>query len=269
IGVGVNGIVDPMQGISRFAPHYGWRDVPLAAPLTSHFGIPVHLENDVRTLTIAEQWFGTGRGLEHFATVAVGHGIGAGVITNGQMYRGALGGAGEFGHTVIQLDGPPCLCGKRGCMEAFAAVPAIMREIEEALAHGEFSSLAGAERLTLERLADAAHSGDALAQRVLATAGHWLGVGLSSLVNILNPQLLVITGEAVQLGRWYFEPMEASLRALAFDGLAESLTIHIEPAGNDMWARGAACVVLNTLFTSPMQQGDVVSLRAPGSLVRV
>lgn len=106
----------------------------------------------------------------------------------------------------------------------------------------------------MQHVADAADRGDELARRVLAAAGHWLGVGVSSLVNILNPQLLIITGEAVQCGRWYFEPMEATLRALAFDGLAETLRIHIEPADNNMWARGAACVVLNALFTSPMHQ---------------
>ncbi|MBV9789016.1 MAG: ROK family transcriptional regulator [Chloroflexi bacterium] len=252
IGIGVNGIVDSAKGISHFAPHYGWRNVPLADPIAAHFGIPVYLENDARTLTIAEQWFGAARGVEHFAAIAVGYGIGAGVVTNGQIYRGALGGAGEFGHMVIQPDGPPCSCGRRGCIESLAAAPAMMRQIEAALAEGEPSVLAQIERLSLRDVAAAADSGDDLAQRVLSTAGRWLGVGVASVVNILNPQLLIITGEAVQCGRWYFEPMETTLRAMAFDGLADTLTIHIEPAGNDMWARGAACVVLNALFTSPI-----------------
>src|SRR5439155_13272647 len=112
IGVGVNGIVDADIGVSRMAPHFGWRNVPVAAPLAAHFGIPVHLENDARTLTIAEQWFGAGRDVDHFVTVVSGYGIGAGVVTNGQIYRGALSGAGEFGHIVLQPDGPHCSCGK-------------------------------------------------------------------------------------------------------------------------------------------------------------
>src|SRR6185503_2380771 len=91
IGVGVNGIVDADQGIARMTPHFGWRDVPLAAPLADHFSIPVYLENDARTLLIAEQWFGSGRGVDHFVAVALGHGIGSGVVTNGQVYRGAIG----------------------------------------------------------------------------------------------------------------------------------------------------------------------------------
>ena len=104
---------------------------------------------------------------------------------------------------------------------------------------------------------------------MLSTAGYWLGVGLANLVNILNPQLLIITGEAVQCGRWYFEPMEATLRSMAFDGLADALHIRIEAGGNDIWARGAACVVLNALFTSPMHGGEVVPMKPRKKPARV
>jgi predicted NBD/HSP70 family sugar kinase len=266
IGVGVNGIVDAEAGISRVAPHFGWRDVPLAAPLGAHFGIPILLENDARTLTFAEQWFGAGRGVDHFVTVVTGFGIGAGVVTNGQVYRGALSGAGEFGHIVLQVDGPRCSCGKQGCLESLAAEPAILRQVSESLATGAPSALAGVQPLTLQAVARAAEAGDLLARRALGNAGRWLGVGIASLVNILNPQLLIINGEAVCGGRWYFEPMEAALRAHAFDGLADSLRILTEPGGNDMWARGAACVVLSALFTSPVHQQEIEPVRAVRAL---
>ena len=105
-----------------------------------------------------------------------------------------------------------------------------------------------------------------MARRALGNAGRWLGVGIASLVNILNPQLLIINGEAVCGGRWYFEPMEAALRAHAFDGLADSLRILTEPGGNDMWARGAACVVLSALFTSPVHQQEIEPVRAVRAL---
>lgn len=254
IGVGVNGIVDPDTGVSHLAPHFGWRNVPVAAPLAAHFGIPVLLENDARTLTVAEQWFGAGRGVDHFVTVVAGYGIGSGVVTNGQLYRGALSGAGEFGHIVLQVDGPRCLCGKRGCLETLAAEPAILRRVGEALAVGMPSALASVQPLTLDAVVHAADAGDALAQHALNDAGRWLGIGISSLVNILNPELLIINGEAVSGGRWYFEPMEAALRAHSFDGLVDSLRILTEPGGNEMWARGAACVVLSALLSSPTQQ---------------
>jgi N-acetylglucosamine repressor len=262
IGVGVNGIVDAEAGISRTAPHFGWHDVPLAAPLAEHFAIPVLLENDARTLTIAEQWFGSGRGVDHFVTVVTGYGIGAGVVTNGQIYRGALSGAGEFGHIMLQVDGPRCTCGKQGCLEALAGEKAILRRVSEGLAAGAPSALAGVDPLSLEAVAQAADAGDVLARRVLNNAGRWLGVGIASLVNILNPELLIINGEAACAGHWYFEPMEAALRAHAFDGLADSLRILTEPGGNEMWARGAACVVLSALFTSPVHQQEREPMRA-------
>jgi N-acetylglucosamine repressor len=266
IGIGINGIVDAELGISRMAPHFGWRNVPISAPIAAHFGKPVYLENDARTLTIAEQWFGVGRGVDHFVAVAVGHGIGAGVVANGQLYRGAFSGAGEFGHIVLQPNGPRCSCDKRGCLEALAAEPAIFNQVAAALEAGEASSLAGVLPLTLDAIAAAADAGDALARDALAIAGQWLGVGLANLVNILNPQLLIINGEAVRCGRWYFEPMDAALHAHVFDGLADSLRIVIEAGGNDIWARGAACAVLSALFTSPIHQADTDSARAMRTL---
>jgi predicted NBD/HSP70 family sugar kinase len=146
-------------------------------------------------------------------------------------------------------------------LEALASAPAILREIQEALAAGEPSTLVDAVPMTLDAVTRAADVGDELAQRILATAGRWLGVGLTSLVNILNPQLLIINDEAVGGGRWYFEPMETALRTHAFDGLADSLRVMIEPGGNEIWARGAACVVLSALFTATVQQHDAVPLR--------
>lgn len=261
IGVGVNGLVDTKAGVSLLAPHFSWHNVPLAAPLAAYFGTPVHLENDARTLAIAEQWFGTGRGVDNFVAVALGHGIGAGVIANSQLYRGTGSGAGEFGHIVLQPDGPPCSCGKRGCVEALAAEPAILRQVREALAKGEPSLLAGTRSLTLEAVANAADAGDSLAQHVLGTAGQWLGLGMAAVVNVLSPALLIFNGEAVRAGRWYFEPMEAALHAHTFAGLADQLRIIIEPGGNEIWARGAACVVLSALFTALGPPPDLEPIR--------
>jgi len=256
IGIGINGTVDAEAGVSCLAPHFGWRNVPLAAPISAAFGIPVFLENDAKTLTIAEQWFGAGREADHFVAVAIGYGIGAGIVTNKQLYRGASSGAGEFGHIVLQKDGPLCSCGKHGCLESLAAIPAIFRMLSEALTSGESSLLAGEHPLTLEAVVRVAEAGDTLTLRILETAGRWLGLGIASLVNILNPEILVINGEAVTLGRPYLDPMEAALREYVFDGLADSLRIIPESGGNEIWARGAACVVLNSLFTfSGDQQG--------------
>jgi predicted NBD/HSP70 family sugar kinase len=268
IGVAINGIVDPDTGVSHMAPHFGWHHVPLAAPLAEHFGISVLLENDGRALTIAEQWFGAGRGVDHFVTVVAGHGIGAGVIANGQIYRGAMSGAGEFGHIIFQPDGPRCSCGKHGCLEALAAEPAILQQVDEALAAGTPSVLAHMQPLNLEAVARAADAGDALAQRVLSSAGRWFGIGIASLVNILNPRLLIIKGEIVCAGRWYFEPMQTALREHVFDSLADTLRILTEPSENYMWARGAACVMLSALFASPAHQQEPGHMHMVRALAR-
>lgn len=254
IGVGINGTVDADNGVSCLAPHFGWHNISVAEPLKAHFGIPVYLENDARTLTIAEQWFGAGREVNHFVTVVIGYGIGSGLVTNKQLNRGASGGAGEFGHIVFQEDGPLCSCGKRGCLESLTSIPAVNHMIGEALASGELSMLAGKEPLTVEGIAQAAKAGDELAIRVLDTAGRYLGLGLASLVNVLNPELIVINGEAVAFGSAYLTPMETELRRNVFDGLADSLQIIVESAGNEVWARGAACIVLSSLFTSSEYQ---------------
>ena len=250
IGIGINGIVDYEAGISLFAPHYNWHNVPLAAPIAAHFEMPVHLENDSRALTIAEQLFGVGRDVDHFVAVAIGYGIGSGIVTNGQIYRGGSGGAGEFGHIVLEKDGPLCSCGKRGCLESLASVPAIFRQIEEEISSGETTALVGVQPLTLEAVATAVNDGDAVALRVVTQAGRWLGQGMATLVNVLNPDLFIINGEAVSLGKHFLEPMETAMREYAFDGLSDSFRIMTEPGGTEVWAQGIASVVLSSLFTS-------------------
>jgi len=251
IGIGINGIVNYDTGVSIFAPHYRWRNIPIAAPIANHFNIPVYLENDARTFAIAEQLFGAGRDVDNFVAVAAGYGIGAGIVMNGQIYRGGYGGAGEFGHINVQRNGPLCACGKRGCLETLSSIPAIFRQIEEAVKAGEPCSLAGTKPMTLEAVVTAVNDGDPVAVRIVAEAGRWLGIGMATLVNVLNPELFIINGEAVSLGHHYLEPMEAVIREYAFDGLADSFRIFTDSGGGEvLWAQGVATVVLSSLFTS-------------------
>ena len=251
IGIGINGLVDSKAGISVMAPHFGWRDVPISQIIRQHFDIPVVVENDIRTLTIAEQSFGHGRGIEHFVTVALGFGVGAGFVVNGQIDRGAGGGAGEFGHIIVQSGGPVCSCGRRGCLEAFTSEPAIVRQVKEWMAAGRPTTLTTIG--SLEQIVNAANEGDSLCQDVLAEAGRWLGVGVSSLINILNPELIIIAGESVSAGHWLLDPMQQTIRDLSFAGMGANLKIAIEQSGTETWARGAACVVLSHLFASPLE----------------
>lgn len=262
IGIGMAGVVDGEAGICRYSPFFGWRDVPIAEPVAAHFGLPVYLENDVNTLTIAEQWFGYGHGVDHFVVVTVGRGVGAGIVVNGQFYRGALGGAGELGHITLQENGPPCDCGKRGCLEALTSDPAMVRQARVAITLRERTVLAEAEPLTLEAIVAAAEAGDELARRLLGDAGHWLGIGIAHLVNILNPQMVIVGGEGVRAGEWRFGPMREAIHEHAFDGLADELEIIIEPSGDETWARGAACVVLGEIFKPPVDRKEAIDLMA-------
>jgi len=252
VGVGMAGLVDGEAGICRYSPYFGWRNVRVGERLAECLGLPVYLENDVNTLTVAEQWFGYGHGRDHFVVVTVGRGIGAGIVVNGQFYRGALGGAGELGHITLQADGPLCPCGKRGCLEALAADPAVVSSARAAMAAGTPTALA--EPLTLEGVVAAAQAGDELARQVLASAGRWLGIGISALVNLLNPQLVIVGGEGVAAGPWRLDPMRRAIAEHAYTGLAEGLEIIVEPSGDETWARGAACVVLGELFKPPVHR---------------
>jgi predicted NBD/HSP70 family sugar kinase len=256
IGVGMAGVVDAELGLSRYSPFFGWQGVQIAEPLANHFKLAVYVENDVNTLTIAEQWFGYGHGVDHFIVVTVGRGVGAGIVVNGQFYRGAIGGAGEVGHMTLKPDGPRCDCGKNGCLEALASDDAIVRLARESIAAGAQTILSqsSAQALTVEAVVQAADNGDQLARHLLAEAGRWLGTGIANLVDVLNPQLVIVGGEGVRAGKWRIEPMREAILQHSFNGLVDELEIIIEPSGDEGWARGAACVVLGKLFASPLSE---------------
>ena len=141
VGVGINGPVDAANGVCRSSPTFNWKNVPLARPISERLGYPVVLENDANTLAAAEQWFGRGAGIDTFIAVAVGAGIGSGVVLNGQLYRGTDGAAGEFGHVQLSDTGPLCSCGKVGCVEAWASDRAILRDVRAAVAEGAPTSI--------------------------------------------------------------------------------------------------------------------------------
>jgi predicted NBD/HSP70 family sugar kinase len=250
VGLGLAGIVDSQRGLLRLSPYFGWRDVPLRALLQARLKVPVYVDNDVNTLTLAEKWFGAGQGVDHFLTVTVGRGVGLGIVLNGQFYRGAHGGAGEFGHTVIEPDGPLCDCGKRGCLETFVGDPGLLRMAGEAAARGELDGPV-ADTAELVRRAAAGEPG---ARAVFAQAGEVLGRGIANLINLFNPERLIIGGEGVRAGEWLFSPMRAAVERYVMAGLARDTEIRVEPWGDDAWARGAASLVLRELFESPVHR---------------
>lgn len=252
VGVGLAGIIDAAHGLLRYSPFFDWRDVPLRLLLAKRLRVPIYVDNDVNTLTMAEKWFGAGRVVDDYLVITVGRGIGMGIVMRGQVYRGAKGGGGEFGHVVIDPAGPVCACGKRGCLEAFASDPALLRDAQAAIDEGRLTGLSK-RNLTIEKLIELAQHGDQAAQRIFSNAGKWLGMGIAGLINIFNPALILISGEGVRNGEWMFGPMRDTITTMAVAESLSDVEIRIESLGDDAWARGAASLVLHELFKSPVQ----------------
>ena len=251
VGIGLAGIVDVEQGILRQSPIYGdgWNNVPLRNMLERRLKILVFIENDVNTLTLTEKWFGSGQGLDNFLTVTIGRGVGMGIVMNGQFYRGQGGGAGEFGHVMIDPNGPLCACGKKGCLEAYIGDPGMVRMAQEYILRKE---LPGAVA-TIEQLLLLAQNGNAAANEIYAFAGRILGQQIANLIDLLNPQRIIISGEGTRAGDFLFAPMNEAIRQNTMPGLYNEKIVQIDPWGDDAWARGAAGFVLHKFFESPIR----------------
>lgn len=250
VGVGLAGIVDANEGILRQSPIYGWDNVPLRQMLQSKLNVPIYIENDVNTLTLTERWFGPGQGVDNFLTVTVGRGVGLGIVVNGQFYRGQNGGAGELGHTTIDPKGPLCACGKHGCLEAYVGDPGLIRAANEEYERGHLS----VKVETIEGLLQLAQSGDSSAIKIFKKAGGILGIAIANLINLFNPKKIIISGEGTREGDYLFISMKESIQQNTMPGLFDPKIVEIIPWGDDVWARGAAGLVLRELFESPIHK---------------
>jgi predicted NBD/HSP70 family sugar kinase len=250
VGVGLAGIVNSDQGILRQSPFYGWKELPLRNMLQDLIHVPVYIDNDVNTLTLAEKWFGVGQGIDDFLVVTIGRGIGMGIVVNGQFYRGVKGGAGEFGHTVINPEGPICECGKRGCLETYVGDHGLLRMANEAITQGKILKPVK----TIDDLLELAKKGDRGAQAIYENAGDMLGRGIANLINIFSPEIIIISGEGVIADDLIFIPMRNSIGRYVLPGLADDTSIQIDIWGDDEWARGAASLVLRELYESPIHR---------------
>jgi len=245
VGIGVGGLIDAAEGICRYSHILNWRDVPLRDPLADELQIPVWVDNDVNCLTVAEKWFGAGVGLKHFLTVTVGRGVGLGIVVNGEIFRGALGGAGEFGHVIVSPDGPLCHCGRSGCLEAMVSEPALRAK----------ASLLLGRPISSQELVALAEAGQPAVVGVLEEGGRQLGLALANLVTLLSPERLIVSGEGTRLGAPFFSVMEEVVREKAFANMGANVDIVVQPWGDDAWAVGAATLVLRELFSLSVSEG--------------
>jgi predicted NBD/HSP70 family sugar kinase len=239
VGVGLNGHVDPASGVCRYSALMGWHDVDVAGPLAEACGLPVAVSNDVNTLVVAAQWFGHGRDMESFAVVTVGPGVGCGLLLGGRPYLGRSGLAGEFGHLPLDPAGPVCSCGSVGCLEALASYDAVLRRLREA---GLEDCEDIDQAVALARSGRGPDAKTALA--AFAAAGEALGRGLAGLCNLLNLEKIVLTGEGATAQDLFGPALVAALREHAFSTAAADCELVVDAVTDDLWARGAACLVI-------------------------
>ncbi len=252
IGIGVPGPVDPWTGVVLQAPNLpGWRDVPIRAIVQSAFGVPVEVGNDANLAALGEHMYGAGVGVANLIYVTISTGIGGGIIADGKLLLGAKGLAGEFGHQTLVPDGPLCGCGNRGCLEALGSGTAIARMAREAVTRGQGQKLlelaqGSVEALDARIVASAARAGDAVAQDILRCAATYVGIGLANVVNILNPELIVLGGGVTRMGELLFDPVREVIAQRAMPAMR---AVRIVPAalGGDVVLFGAVALIANAL----------------------
>jgi predicted NBD/HSP70 family sugar kinase len=250
IGIGIPGFVDNKRGITYWSPLYKKGNKTLVDLIQDRFKIKTYIENDANTVTLAQQWFGEGRSVNDFLMVTVEHGVGMGIVVNGQIYRGDRGIGAEFGHMVIRPGGAPCRCGKRGCIEAYVADYRILEAAIQACKAGEWE-WKDVSSLTIEEVTTIARAGEPALQKIFKRGGQILGLGISGLVQIFNPEKIIIAGEGVRAGDLLFKPMQKTVEAHTSAEMLKTLKIVIQKWKDTDWARGAASLVLQELYKSP------------------
>src|SRR2546421_3975630 len=250
IGVSVGGIAEQVEHGFAYIPGWGWRSVPLATLLEERFHMPIYLDNSAKVMAQAESLFGAGQGYEHVAVLLVATGIGAGIIADGSLYRGAINSAGEWGHTTIELDGRLCRCGKHGCLEAYAGAPGIIASLREVAPQSSLLQSNDQESM-LAAIFDAARNGDQAATRVLKDTAHYLGAGIANLVNLFNPQLILLGGwVGLQIGEYILPELRQFVERYALKQPLSLTRIDLCQLGQDAVAMGAATLVLEQFLTT-------------------
>lgn len=230
VGIGAPGPLNRKTGVVRVAPNLRWRDVPLRDRVGEALGLPVTIDNDANCAVYGEWWRGAGRGVRHLIGLTVGTGIGGGIVLDGALYHGASDVAGEFGHMTIDPTGRRCSCGNYGCLEAYASGTAIALRASEGIDAGVETALmryadGDLARLTAQHVYDAAREGDGYAREVVHETAIFLGAGIASLVNIFNPDVVLVLGGVTGAGEELFRPLRVEVARRAFRPAVEVLRI--------------------------------------------
>lgn len=240
------GVLDTNKGLVTVSVNLpGWSDIPLQDIVRRKLGLKTYLINDANAAALGEYCFATSRNIKNLVYIAVGTGIGGGIVTEGQLRMGADGCAGEIGHMVIKSNGPLCNCGNKGCLEALASGTAMAKEAVRRLRHGEKSSLNNMakgrlENITAKMIGEAARGGDYLAGDVVNRAAYYLGIGMVNLVNIFNPERIVVGGSVARIGNLLLNPARKVVGERAFFLPAHTVRIVRAKLGDNSAIIGAA-----------------------------
>lgn len=253
MGVAVPGIVEHTARELVFAPCWGWKPVALKKMLSELLPVPLYLENGSKTIALAEVQRLANPRIETLAVVNLGTGVGAGIIYEGKLYRGATNSAGEWGHTIMALNGKSCRCGRRGCLEAYVGAPGIIDHLRE-LSPQSHLLQSHDEMQVIAALSSAALDGEPIAIQVLSDTAHYLGAGLANLINLFNPQRVILSGWiGVQSGAYLLPELRRVVERYALKQPFEATDIVVGHLGKDAGSIGAAMLALEDFLINVLQ----------------
>ncbi len=253
VGIGAPGPIDVERGFVYFFPNIpGWKNTPLRDRLEKWLKLPIYVDNDANVMALAEFRFGAGRGAKNLIALTLGTGVGGGLVIDGKLFHGPHYSAAEIGHVVINEDGPACSCGSRGCIETYVGSGYFVREIKKRLDSGQKSILKqwlknDRREITPLLVAQAAKKGDRFSNQMWKQTGEHLGTALTGLVNILNPEKIILGGGIAQNGRLLFDPLVATLKKKAFPIAASSVKVVPAALGVDAGLIGAAALAFTEI----------------------
>lgn len=250
IGIGAAGQIDHIRGVIQFSPNLRWRNVPIVKEIKKEFNVPVYIDNDANVACYGEFLFGAGRGAQNILCVTLGTGVGGGIIVDSKIYRGVGGAAGEIGHITVESKGRKCNCGNHGCMEAYVGAPHIRERCIEKIKSGRKSIITkivegSLSKITPKVLEEAAFYKDKLSQEIWQETGMYLGIGLASLINIFNPEKIIIGGGVANAGKLIAEPMLKTIKERALAVSLKNVKIVRAKLGEEAGVIGAAMLVLS------------------------
>jgi predicted NBD/HSP70 family sugar kinase len=263
LGVAIPGIVDNKNGVSIFSENLGWYKVPVVEFLKREIQAPIFIDQNIKAVTLGELWYGAGIGKKNIICIRVGGGVSAGFVIDGSIYRGANGIVGEFGHTVVDLDGNRCRCGGQGCLESYVSTQILINKVLDGLKNKIYTqvSLKGKSREEmLEEIISAGKKGDRFILNIFEEMGRYLGVGISNLINLFNPEMVIIAGGLAKAEELLLEPVMRIVKLRTFPPIPDFAMpeITISKLGAFTCAIGAGTLVIEDIFLHPEKKlGEV------------